>query len=365
MMWKPVTLLLPAVAFLMSCQSPTIQIPVLDTRGDVYKTEGPNDPLIYDSTIGEKKAIMLYADFPDAVMKINTKERAKGVLGNGKFQELFHEQSYGKMTLKVEHVHGWRRLSKSAKEYSSKTTESHRELFVEIFDLYPQVDFLAYDYIMVNMPRIGNTAFGERDDLAIPYRGKKINVALNISSNSPYVLAHETAHLMGLPDLYTYGGVEGPKNPAGPWDIMSSAGRASGFLGWHRHKFKWLDANRKTYITSGTHRFELTPLNASTGVSMITIPADDPVKPSKVFVVEISQPIQKQDKDENSVGVLVYSVDATLATGQNPVIVYPKTDLVQAPFQPGDVFGHKDAPMSMKVLKQNADGSFLIEVTVK
>ena len=98
---------------------------------------------------------------------------------------------------------------------------------------------------------------------------------------------------------------------------------------------------------------------------MITIPADDPVKPSKVFVVEISQPIQKQDKDENSVGVLVYSVDATLATGQNPVIVYPKTDLVQAPFQPGDVFGHKDAPMSMKVLKQNKNGSFHIEVTVK
>ncbi|MDP7108211.1 MAG: hypothetical protein QGH41_14105, partial [Roseibacillus sp.] len=39
----------------------TIQIPVLDTRGDVYKTEGANDPLIYDSTIGHKKAIMLYA----------------------------------------------------------------------------------------------------------------------------------------------------------------------------------------------------------------------------------------------------------------------------------------------------------------
>ena len=173
MMWKPVTLLLSAVVFLMSCQSPTIQIPVLDTRGDVYKTEGPNDPLIYDSTIGEKKAIMLYADFPDAVMKINTRDRAKGVLGNGTFQELFDEQSYGKMTLEVEHVHGWRRLSKSAREYSSKTTESHRELFVEIFDLYPKVDFLAYDYIMVNMPRIGNTAFGERDDLAIPYKEKK------------------------------------------------------------------------------------------------------------------------------------------------------------------------------------------------
>ena len=352
------------VVFLTSCQMATMQIPVLDTKGDVYKTEGANDPLIYDSTIGHKKAIMLYADFSDAVMKVDTKERAKGVLGNGLFQKLFHEQSYGKMTVEIEHVHGWRRLSKPAGKYSSRTTDSHRELFVEIFALYPKIDFLAYDYIMVNMPRIGNTAFGERDDLAIPYKGNKINVALNISSVSPYVLAHEAAHLMGLPDLYTYGGVEGPKNPAGPWDIMSSAGRASGFLGWHRHKFGWLDANRKTYLTSGIHRLKLTPLNASSGISMITIPVDDPVKPSKVFVVEISQPIQNKDKVQNSVGVLVYSVDAKLATGQNPVVVYPKEDLLKAPFQPGDRFDHKDAPMSIKVLKKNEDGSCLIEVKV-
>ena len=54
-MWKPITLLLLAVVFLMSCQAATIQIPVLDTKGDVYTTEGANDPLSYDSTIGHKK----------------------------------------------------------------------------------------------------------------------------------------------------------------------------------------------------------------------------------------------------------------------------------------------------------------------
>ena len=143
-------------------------IPVLNTKGDVYKTEGANDPLIYGSTVGPKTVIMLYVDFVDAPMRVPTADRGKGVLGNGKFERLFEEQSYGKLSFDIQHVHRWRRLSKSVKTYSSKTTDSHRALFVEIFSLYPGVDFREYDYIMVNMPRIGNTAFGERDDLAIP-----------------------------------------------------------------------------------------------------------------------------------------------------------------------------------------------------
>ena len=269
------------------------------------------------------------------------------------------------MSFEIEHVDGWRRLSKSHKEYSSKTTEAHRDLFVEIFSLYPEVDFLAYDHIMVNMPRIGNTAFGEREEIAIPYKGEKIKVALNISSASPYVLAHETAHCMGLPDLYSYGDAEGPKNPTGPWDIMSAAGRAGGFLGWHRHKLQWLDADRKTYVIEGKHTFTLTPLNGASGISMITVPVDDPDTPSKVFVIELAQPFRVLGKVGTATGVLIYSVDAKLASGQNSVVVYPKGDILNAPFQIGDQFAHKDAPVSVKVLKKNEDGSYDIEVDVR
>jgi M6 family metalloprotease-like protein len=351
-------------SLILPCQAETAAIPELDPKGDVYKTEGPNDPLIYDSTVGRKKVIMLYVDFPDAEMEIDTRERARQVLGDGKFQELFDEQSYGKVSFEIEHVDGWRRLSKSHKEYSSKTTEAHRDLFVEIFSLYPKVDFLAFDHIMVNMPRIGNTAFGERDDIAIPYKDEKINVALNISSASPYVLAHETAHCMGLPDLYSLADAKGPRNPTGPWDLMSASGRASGFLGWHRHKLQWLDADRKTYVVEGKHQFELTPLNASSGVSMIAVPFDDSARPSKVFVVELAQPFRNLGRVGTATGVLVYSVDAKLASGQNAVVVYPKGDLLQAPLQPGDRFEHQDAPASVKVLKKNENGSYRIEVDV-
>ena len=142
-------------------------IPQLDAKGDVYKSEGGTDPLIYDSAVGHKKVIMLYLDFPDLAMTIDTKERGREVLGDGKFEKLFKQQSYGKLTLGIEHVHGWRRLSKKVGEYSSNTTESHRDLFVEIFKTYPEIEFREYDYIVANMARIGNTAFGERDALAL------------------------------------------------------------------------------------------------------------------------------------------------------------------------------------------------------
>lgn len=341
-------------------------IPPLDAKGDVYKCEGETDPLIYGSATGHKKLIMLYLDFPDMEMNVDTKERGRAVLGDGRFEELLGKQSYGKLSLDIEHVHGWRRLSKKVGEYSSGTTESHRDLFVEIFKTYPEIDFRKYDYIAANMPRIGNTAFGERDDLAIPYRGGKIRVALNISSPSPIVLAHETAHLMGLPDLYTYGGVEGPKNPAGPWDIMSEAGRSTGFLGWHRHKLKWLDADRKVYLTKNAQSLELTPLSAASGHSMIVVPKGDPARPSKVFVIEVAQSIRpKEGETSKGGGVLVYSVDATLATGQNAIVVYPRAALDEAAFHPGDSFDHADAPFRMQVLKGLTDDCYNLDIQIK
>lgn len=360
-----ITLLLSIVLF-SSCSVSTIPIPELDSKGDVYKTEGENDELIYSSTVGNKKVIMVYVDFQDAEAKGTSQERMKKVLGEGKFEEIFRVQSYGKVSFGFQQVHGWRRLPLEHKKYSSKTTESHRDLFVEIFKLYPEINFLEYDYIMANVTRIGNTAFGEREAIAIPYKGSKIKVALNIVTANPYVLAHETAHLMGLPDIYTYGGVDGAKNPAGPWDIMSSAHKATGFIGWHRHKLKWLDSDRKTYLTKGTHVINLTALNSESGISMIVVPADNPLKPSKIYAIELAQSVkQKGGKVSKAEGVLIYSVDAKAASGNNPLVVYPKTDLKKAPYFPGDTFDNKDAPMKVKVLERNEDLSYTVEVEIK
>ncbi|MEM7393937.1 MAG: immune inhibitor A domain-containing protein, partial [Verrucomicrobiota bacterium] len=250
---------------------------------------------------------------------------AKRMLGDGRFLDIFHHQSYGKLTIAIEHIHGWREMPRPRKENDPTTTEGHRQMFVDMFALYPEVDFRKYDYIVAKMPGRGNFAFGERDDKAIPYRGSKIKVGVNIGSNSPGVLAHEVAHCMGLPDLYSLGEVEGPRNPMGRWDLMSSGGGASGFIGWQRHKLGWMDADRKTYLTKGSHSADLTPLDAKAGISMVVVPADDPKEPSVVFVAEIGQPPRpKKDEAPWPAGVLIYRIDATRPTGKHPAVIFPR-----------------------------------------
>lgn len=381
-MLKSLTTLVIATALLTACSTPpnstpatTAPIPELDPQGDVYKTMGPNDSLIYTDALGTKRTLIIYVDFPDRKASESTEQRAEQVLGgtpqSGTFQTIFKTNSYGKLTLDITQVPGWRTLPNSYTTYDPTTTKGHREMFEAAFALYPEVNFNDYDYTMVLMTAKGNFAFGARDDEAITHRGEKINVALNQGSRSPYTLAHELAHCMGLPDVYTYGDrvPEGtPSNPLGPWDIMG--GPSTGFIGWHRHKLGWLDNDRKTYLTQGVHNLTLAPLNDDQGLSMIVVPApgEDIDKPSKVFVIEVAQYLRPSPRRTlpRPLGVLVYSIDATRATGLNPAVVYPAPgrDKLNAALHPGENFYTSEAPFSFRVLNMNDDGSYNIQITV-
>jgi hypothetical protein len=56
-------------------------------------------------------------------------------------------------------------------------------------------------------------------------------------------------------------------------------------------------------------------------------------------------------------GVLVYRVDATKPTGQNPIVVFPKENLeAGATYLPGDTFQSEEAPMTLRAKKKLADG---------
>jgi hypothetical protein len=103
----------------------------------------------------------------------------------------------------------------------------------------------------------------------------------------------------------------------------------------------------------------LSRLSAAYGNSIVVIPVGNDANPSKVFVVELAEPVlEKNSNKTTGDGVLIYSVDATLATGCLPVKVYSKnaSDLWQAPYIAGDTFNDPAAPMIVEVHRKVGDG---------
>jgi hypothetical protein len=130
------------------------------------------------------------------------------------------------------------------------------------------------------------------------------------------IAAHETAHILGLPDLYAYV----PRGPGGVgwWDPMSVE-RGGDFLTWHKWKLGWLDAPQVRCVRPASAIEEtLTPVASTGGVKAVVVPTG----PATAFVVENRQPVGL-DAVVCESGALVYRVDATVETGNLPVNVVP------------------------------------------
>lgn len=180
---------------------------------------------------------------------------------------------------------------------------------------------------------------------------------------------HEVGHLFGLPDLYPYDGTE---SKAGCWSIMSDIFHAVSFLGWHRHKTGWLAPSRVMYIAESTPAWHttLSPLSGAGGMSLMVLSADDVRRPTKVFAVELAQPVLGSNGESWGEGVLVYTVDATIPTDSSPVAMIPQLVsrspdygyLFEAPYGVGDVAQVDGSPVLTVRVLQKFGSSYRITI---
>ena len=361
---------------------------------DNAQDEGPTNYAIFTRPQGTVRAVMLFVDFPDAPAGSQTPQQAADqILGREKFLpsfgkryaavRLFNEESYGKLTLDVDVKSdlGWKRMPINSSGYSLEVGDSQRhyithaaKLFTHLFS--PLINFGAYNFVYIVPPSGAapekSPAFNQAPGDGVATLTGEIRFAVTFGqdaySNRFITLVHETGHLFGLPDLYF--DTQPPEtSEVGCWDIMSDTFRSMGFFGWHRHKFGWLDPSRKLYIpqsTTGWH-VTLSPLSGGCGVSMIVLPIDDPAKPSKVFVVELSQPIMgwKTNRPGGEGGVLLYTVDAKIKSLFSPVVVLRDFDhktsefgrLYDVPFGVGQSRSYKvdGATLTVKVDQKIGD----------
>lgn len=352
---------------------PNAPIPALDPRGDPYKTEGPTDYTFYATPTGIVKAVMVFVDFSDAPAGSRTTQPTGDyLLGNGDAQRLFAVQSYGKLSLDVARVNGWRRMPRPVGDYTGPDNhfsfEEHKAYIADATALYPDVRFSDYRMVFIVATPTSkielSPAFNARPGEGVPTPRGEVRLAVTFGNDSyknRYTnLVHEVGHLFGLPDLYPFGRrCGGLPAVVGAWDLMDNIFQGNVFLGWHRHKMGWLDDERKTFLRSGEWFGTLSRLSAAYGVSMVVTPVDTAPRPSKVFVVELAEPVLAVGSDRlTGDGVLIYSVDATVETGCLPIKVYSKnpSDLWQAPFVAGDTFNDPAAPMIVEVQRKVGDG---------
>jgi M6 family metalloprotease-like protein len=287
----------------------TVPIPDLNPRGDVNQTEGPADYTLFARPKGRVKAVMVFVDFQDAPGRSNPTSPAKTaehLLGLGQAQRLFRDQSYGQLSLDVtvRSDLGWRRLPKPSTKYNFRPAASHRSYISDAARLFraSEIKFSDYKFVFIVAPKAAkfpdSPAFNQWPDGGAKSPSGEIRLAVTFGADSydnRYInLVHEVGHLLGLPDLYTYGpGHNADDSKAGGWDIMSDIFRSVSFLGWHRYKNGWLAASRTTYLAQNTRHRSLTlnPLSGACGLALIVLPIDDVHHPSKVFVIELAQPV--------------------------------------------------------------------------
>ena len=314
-------------------------VPALPIGANSHLNEAPaTEYPLYQMAVGEVKAAMVFVEFPDARRTDTVDNVAAHIIGAA--PAWYATESYGRLKFTVEALGGWRMMPASAITYNAIKTDwaAHRDYISTALKLVPaaETDFDKYNIAYVVAAK---TPAGVLDNsptlsagIEVPTNRGTVHHAVTFGSDSydrSYnVLLHETGHLMGLPDLYTFGTpYPDLMRPAGAWDIMCHLDLGRHFLGWHKYKLGWLDESQLPYVKSGEISALLHPFDSSYGIKLIAVAGQSA---SQLYVIEIAQPLGAGGEWKDK-GILIYTVDAAVPTGNDPVRVVSGPDHAPTP----------------------------------
>lgn len=313
-----------------------------DVSGLHWENEGPTDYSVFAQPIGNLKAVMLFVDFSDAPATESTNAYSDAIVPDA--EDFYREASYGKMSLDITTVPKWYRMSKASSTYGfagrAITFAQQRAYLAEAIALAdPDVDFSKYSHVYVVASKgsaviysPGFIAFQgsgiEADGRELRY-GATLGTDLWAYSPSPnygaHILAHETGHTFGMPDLYTFATVSDYYQLyqwAGGWDIMSWTVPGGHFYAWHKKKFGWLSSDQSVCFEHGRAEVVVSPTETIGGVKLVGVRVDA----SHAIALEVRSPMG-HDAFAVDKGVLIYRVDATVPTGGSatagPIMLFP------------------------------------------
>ena len=299
-------------------------------------SEGTDASVLPLAARKDLSAAMIFIDFPDVRATESTAQLHNRLVPNAR--AWYAEVSHGRATLDVTPVHRWFRMAHGSRDYGIQnglTFEEHKEYIADaIAAADADVDFSHYRIVYVVAARGSalqrSPAFHAMPGDGISADGVEIRHSATFGEDvrevSPQrygsnVLVHETGHLLGLPDLYDGTATDYSRvfRFAGDWDTMGSTSTGAHFLAWHKWKLGWIDQTQLTCLPGpGEVTATISPAAAAGGLKAVVVPTG----PSTAFVIEARRRAG-QDVRLCEEGVLIYTVDALVHSGDGPVRVQP------------------------------------------
>ncbi len=282
-------------------------------------------------TTGTLNAKVIMVDFPDAAAT-RTPEEVFALVNPGT-SDIFKDVSYGKMTYSFDSKLKWYRMSHPSTYYSFRTFDDHRNYIQEAVKLAEnEVDFSRTDSLVVlaNPDETALTfgpAFSPGPLAGIfskgNYIGNGATSAHDILFWGPMWLNHEISHTMGLVDLYAFDvDTSIPDNAFrftgyfGYMAFSSSNSNAPGLFAWERWLLGWIDDSQIKCQLTGNGATVLTPIERIGGTKAVIVPTGK-------YTAAMIESRRAEGVDKNMVkqGVLVYTLDTSIASGYGPIRV--------------------------------------------
>ena len=327
------------------------------------------------NTMGVLNVKVIMVDFSDAVATRSPVDAFAFI--NPGAADTFQEMSYGRMTYKMDPTLKWYRMSQPSSSYSFSTFLDQKSYIQEAVQLASHdVDFSKVDsFIVLANPDAPHLTFGPAFT-PLPGNGVTIqgNYLGNGATSSHDILTwgsiwlnHEISHTLGLVDLYAFTELNNSYDSifrfTGDFSYMgslSSKSNSRSLLAWERWLLGWIDDSQIHCQISGISTTTLTPIERSGGTKALIVPTGN-----YTAVVVESRRAEGLDKNMTKTGVLVYSVDTSIASGFGPIQIQnaKPNDLgfTQSPLAMGETL--TIGTVTVKVATSDSTGD-IVNVTV-
>ena len=325
--------------------------------------------------LGERRAVMLFVDFPNAQASANpapydTPDAYHDFLEPS--EEWFEEASYGRFDLDITPVRRWYRMSQPDTAYGMDRVidlETRRRYLGEAVRLADaDVNFRRYDFVFVVPSRNASAvpASPEFNDYegAIRADGRRIEHGVTFGQDmwawGYKIVNHETGHLISLPESYNASGVPDFHSYVGGWDMMGAIiGPAPDFMAWNKWKLGWIrDSQVDCVARDGTSYHRLSPLEERGGTEMVVVRTGR----YTAWIAELRRPLGV-DTAICDPGVLVYRLDASIPNGDGSIRTHDAapgsgqqgrcSELDIGTLGAGETF--RDGDVAIQVLRERGD----------